>query len=115
MCAEEAKPVRDSKGERASRTCKTHRSCYHRKGGLTPERRSALRRSPVITERDSECSRSSRKHRARPYRTTALRVIVPTAALPIMARQLANPDIASQSSGGVADMPSDDDLPRLMN
>jgi hypothetical protein len=47
-------------------------------------------------------------------RVVALRVVIPTAELQTMARQLATPDIASQSSGGVADMPSDD-LPRLMN
>jgi hypothetical protein len=49
-------------------------------------------------------------------RVKVVTLIVPTHELPIMARQLATPDIASQSSGGVADMPvSDEGLPKLMN
>jgi hypothetical protein len=38
----------------------------------------------------------------RTYRMTALRVIVPTAALPLMARQLASPDMADISAEDMA-------------
>jgi hypothetical protein len=49
----------------------------------------------------------------RTCRTTALRVIVPTAALPLMAQQLACPDMADTEQ--CSDLVSDADLPLLLN